>query len=163
MNDQVQGTGRFARGADEEPKPKLLYVDDDASNRDLVYLRLRSRYEVLLASDCKSACEVLRQFSQAEDTKKLSALLLDIQLQGSDLDGVHLARLVRGRLPAERVPPYARDLVPLQLPIIFVTAFGSIYTPAQLEDAGGDAMIRKPVDFVKLCGALTRLTLRGLT
>jgi CheY-like chemotaxis protein len=92
--------------------------------------------------------------------EKFHALLLDIQLQGSKLDGVRLSKLIRGKLPDEEVPSYARHSRVFTTPIIFVTAYGSRYTQQEIIAAGGDMMVTKPVNFVALCTALARYHLK---
>ena len=86
---------------------------------------------------------------------------MDIELRGSELNGVDLAKLIRGRsADFQQVPAYARELPTLpQTSIIFVTAYGAKYTDDQLLAAGGDKVIAKPVDFGALSVALTQLHL----
>lgn len=134
------------------PLQRVLYVEDEEDNRQVAVLRLQGKYDLLLAPDDREACRLLSLHGD-----ELVAVLMDIQLKGSQLDGTQLARLIRGQLPSETLPIYARDVKPLpHLPIIFVTAYGSRYSNADLESAGGNEVLAKPVDFVRLMGALTR-------
>ena len=46
----------------------------------------------------------------------------------------------------------------MSAPIIFVTAYGSRYSPDELQAAGGDLVVTKPVDFLKLTLALANVS-----
>lgn len=132
----------------------VLYVEDNDDNWHVAQLRLSDGYELVRAVDAREACRVLRARSA-----ELSAVLMDIELRGSDLNGLELTELLRGRRPRASAPEFARDLPPLAAPIIFVTAHGAKYTDATLLSAGGDKVIPKPVDFGALSLALTQLHL----
>jgi CheY-like chemotaxis protein len=158
-------SGRFPAVAPSEPKrrwsrplqkdlPWIFVVDDDLSNREVMKLRLQDKYHLLLASNADESFELLR-----EHGPQLAAILLDINLQGSRLDGLRLAKLIRGILPREEIPWGARDLTPLETPIIFVTAYQSLYSEEELKRAGGDTLICKPVDFIKLNLALAQVNI----
>jgi two-component system sensor histidine kinase BarA len=139
-------------------KPCLLYVDDDQSNIVVMEMRLESHYEVLTASSDREACSLLRKHGQ-----RLSVVLMDIQLIGSQLDGIALTRLLRGTLDEASTPVHARNVpVRADLPVLFVTAFGEQHNMDALFAAGGSAIIAKPVDFVKLSRAMTRHHLKSL-
>jgi DNA-binding response OmpR family regulator len=47
-------------------------------------------------------------------------------------------------------------------PIIFVTAYMNRYSKPELTEAGGDDVIYKPVDFMRLSLAMSRLLVRGI-
>jgi CheY-like chemotaxis protein len=129
----------------------VLYVEDNADNREVASARLKSTYEVLLAADDKEACEVLVRYGA-----KLSLILMDIELKGSQLSGIDLARLVRGKLEPHRRQPYTAAVPVLDVPVIFVTAYGKTYPRADLLLAGGGEVIDKPINFVQLHTAMTR-------
>jgi CheY-like chemotaxis protein len=132
----------------------LLYVEDDDDNWRVAQLRLSEGYELLRARNAKEACRLLEVRGP-----ELSAILMDIELRGSDMDGVQLTQLVRGRASRKSLPAYTRGVTTLNTPIIFVTAHGAKYGDAQLILAGGDKVISKPIDFGELNVALTQLHL----
>ncbi len=135
-------------------KPLLLYVEDEDDNWEVTELRLRGRYKLVRAADDQAACEIVRRHGST-----LYAVLMDIQLKGSRLDGIQLCRLFKGQLEGD-LPPYAwRCTTPA--PIFFVTAYGNQYTEEELIAAGGTALITKPVDFVRLDLALARVSARS--
>lgn len=135
-------------------KPLILYVEDDEDNWEVAELRLRSQYELLRASRAEEACRALRTLDS-----RLSLIMMDIELRGSDFSGVELAQLFRGELPVGRMlPTYARDLPLVSCPIIFVTAHSAQHNNVKLMLAGGERVISKPVDFQELRGALSKLT-----
>jgi CheY-like chemotaxis protein len=137
------GTGTRA------PLPRILYVEDEDENWELAQLWLEGRYELVRAVDAQSTCAAVKA---ANGT--LRAILMDIQLAGSSLDGIELTRLLRGSLPRDGLPPYARDVPVVRAPIYFVTAYGGRYQERELREAGGTRLLPKPVDFDALCQAL---------
>jgi CheY-like chemotaxis protein len=140
------------------PSPRarelLLYVEDNDDNWQIAELRLRQSYEVLRARDSREACAILESRG-----RELEVILMDIELRGSDLNGVELVELIRGKRARGSLPDYARSLVSLSTPIFFVTAHGAKYTEDFLLAHGADRVISKPVDFGALALALTHLHL----
>ncbi|MDB4990769.1 MAG: hypothetical protein JWN04_5947, partial [Myxococcaceae bacterium] len=90
---------------------------------------------------------------------EFTAILMDIELRGSELNGVELVQLLRGKRERASAPDFARELPMMAAPILFVTAHGAKYTDEVLLAAGGDRVIPKPVDFGALSLALTHLHL----
>jgi CheY-like chemotaxis protein len=88
-----------------------------------------------------------------------AAILMDVELEGSDLDGVALTEIIRGKPAMRGAPPYAAQVPVLDTPIIFVTAHNAKYSDTALMLAGGDKVIPKPVDFGALNTAPTQLYL----
>jgi CheY-like chemotaxis protein len=129
--------------------PRVLYVEDNDENWDVILLRLGRSYELLRASSDREACHILSQ------PNKLAAILMDIELSGSQLNGIQLTKLIRGTLPASSKPDYAGAVPLLKVPVLFVTAYGSAYRRADLLTAGADDVLAKPVDFAQLTRALT--------
>lgn len=130
----------------------LLYVEDDDENWDVAELRLGASYTMLRAKSSEQACRVVR-----ERGKELTAILMDIELRGSELDGTELVELFRGKRLSRELPAYARDLSPVTRPIIFVTAHGARYSDVELMLFGADRVIAKPVNFAALTMALASL------
>jgi CheY-like chemotaxis protein len=130
--------------AEAAPEQLVLYVEDEASNWEVTELRLRKKFKLLWARTDAEACALVRQYGA-----QLHAVLMDVQLRGSVLDGLALTRVFRG-LQVPNLPDFAKDLAPLECPIFFVTAYGNLHSEAEMEAAGGDAHVPKPVDFVKL-------------
>ena len=143
-----------AKPAEARRRDLVLYVEDNDDNWHVAKLRLSDGYELVRAVDAHEACRFLRARGA-----ELSAVLMDIELRGSALNGLELTELLRGKLPRAAVPDFARDLPTLTAPIIFVTAHGAKYADATLLAAGGDKVIAKPVDFGALSLALTQLHL----
>jgi CheY-like chemotaxis protein len=126
----------------------VLYIEDDLQNFEVAELRLGKRYTLLHAPDDVTACRLLEQHGA-----QLAAILMDIELKGSTLDGLALTRLLRGRPPV-LLPTYAERVPTLKTPVFIVTAYVGQYPPATMTDAGADNSFTKPVDFVKLSLAL---------
>lgn len=128
---------------DEQPDPlaPVLYVEDNAINSKVVRYGLRGRYDVVVAPTAREACELVR--ARHDD---FIAVLMDIELQGSELDGIDLTRLFRGTLGGASLPEYTAGLSSLDIPIIIVTAYVERYTDEYLLEAGANACMRKPLD-----------------
>lgn len=141
--------------ASEAGKRLVLYVEDEEENREVTALRLRDRFELLWATNDREACALILRYHS-----RLYAILMDIQLKGSQLDGIQLVRLLRGE-PLSHLPSYAQGLPTLDVPIIFVTAYGARYTEEQLLAFGGTHVVTKPVDFVNLTLALANAHARS--
>jgi CheY-like chemotaxis protein len=137
------------------PRELVLYVEDEPENRRVAELLLKKHFDLLLAPDDRTACEIVRTRGH-----ELAAVLMDIQLKGSVLDGIALVRLLRGQSPGPVLPAYARDLPAMALPIFFVTAYAARYGEQDLLAVGGDKLVTKPVDFTQLTMALTSFLLR---
>ncbi|MEW6433076.1 MAG: response regulator [Myxococcota bacterium] len=144
-------------GGPRAPAPDrvVLYVEDEVSNWEVTELRLRNRFKLVWAKTAEEACAAVRQFSG-----KFHAVLMDIQLKGSPLDGLQLTQLFRGKPVTFDVPAFAKELPLVDGPIFFVTAFGNLHSPEKMDAAGGDAYVPKPVDFLKLSNLLATAAAR---
>lgn len=136
----------------EQPAPTnlVLYVEDEPANWEVTELRLRKKFKLLWARTDQEACALVRQYGP-----QLYAVLMDVQLQGSALDGLALTKVLRGTASG-KVPGFAEGLAPVACPIFFVTAYGNLHSPEEMQAAGGDAHVPKPVDFVSLTLLLAR-------
>ena len=143
------------RAVSQLARELVLYVEDEIENWEVAALRLKRNYELLHAADDRAASEILR-----ERGRELSAILMDIQLKGSQLDGIALVKVIRGAMPVANLPPYARGVPTLSIPIFFVTAYTTRYLESDLLAAGADKLVSKPVDFPQLTLALTSYRLR---
>lgn len=135
--------------------PVVLCVEDNPDIWEVTQLHLKRRFNLMWATNAAAACQIIRAHHQ-----EISTILMDIELQGSELDGVELTRLLRGRELARPLPDFAQELPPLDAPIFFVTAFAGRYAEEELRAAGGDRLIAKPVDFAQLSLALAQAHLR---
>jgi len=133
-------------------RPHVLYIEDEDDNWDVAELRLKERYRLHRARTDREACRKLATLGP-----HLRAVLMDIELKGSELDGIALTRLLRGGFDGV-VPDYAEQVPVLDVPVIFVTAYAWSFPEEQLIQAGGNTLITKPVDFVRLNLALARVS-----
>jgi len=138
-----------------QSRPRVLYVEDEDVNWEIAENALEGRYDLSRARSAQEAFSLL-----ANNAYHL--ILLDLQLSGSDIDGLTIARLLKGRYTSDR-PDYAIGIRLETTPIIFVTAYTALYTKEQLLEAGGDDMITKPVNFTQLSLAVARVWARGTT
>ncbi len=137
-----------------QPQQLVLYVEDEPSNWEVTELRLRRKFKLLWARTDQEACALVRQYGP-----QLYAVLMDVQLKGSALDGLALTSLFRGK-DIGPLPDYAADVPKVTCPIFFVTAYGNLHSPEQMKAAGGDAHVPKPVDFLKLTLLLAQNSMR---
>ncbi|MEZ0311555.1 MAG: response regulator [Myxococcota bacterium] len=144
--------GTTARSGNE--RRRILYVEDDDVIWEVAEFALRKDYEITRARNARETFDLLSR-------NKYDLILMDIQLAGSDLDGIAITRLLKGRYDGT-TPQYAVGVSSHGAPIIFVTAYTSLYKKDDLERAGGDERISKPVDFTRLSLAMTRLLVRDL-
>lgn len=125
-------------------RPAILYVEDNVINAKVMKLGMRKDYDVVVAATAKEACAAIQSQVDA-----FTVILMDIELQNSDLDGIELTRLFRGRLDAHDLPPHIRAPL-VECPIIIVTAYQERFSEDFLSQAGADASLRKPVNMQEL-------------
>jgi two-component system response regulator FlrC len=118
----------------------ILLVEDDARLRDALAETLRlAGHEVLLAADGSAALEVLA-------ATRVAAVVTDYQMQ--PMDGSALLERIRDRLP--------------HLPVLMITAYGSIEHAVASMLAGATDYLVKPFDARALVAKLERLVPREL-
>ncbi len=118
---------------------RLLLVDDDDAIRTIAAISLErvGGWTVIAASSGQAALEA------SQDDGPFDAVLLDVMMPG--LDGpATLARLREGMLP-------------LSVPIVFLTAKVGEPEETRLRSLGAAGVIAKPFDPIALPGELQRL------
>ena len=106
--------------------PRILIVDDNATNRDILTTRLKAHgYEALQAADGEEALAAVKQ-------QRPDLILLDVMMP--KLDGIETCRRLKGD-----------DTLPF-LPIILVTARADSKDIVAGLEAGADEYLTKPVD-----------------
>jgi CheY-like chemotaxis protein len=143
------GVPGAASSGDGNRRLKILFVEDDPESKRVGVMRLERHFELLVASNDREACAAYREHADA-----IYLILLDIQLQGSALDGMQLCQLFRNGTCDVPLPEYAQGLPARGIPVIFMTAYGHRYGYRNLASAGGNRVIEKPIDFVRLCSVL---------
>ncbi|MEW6589563.1 MAG: sigma 54-interacting transcriptional regulator [Pseudomonadota bacterium] len=117
-------------------KPCILVVDDDAALRELITLRLEANGFKVEAADSGEAA--LAQLAVARP----DAVLTDMQMDG--MDGMALFKAIRARDPA--------------LPVIVLTAHGTIPDAVAATQQGLFGYLTKPYDAATLVDVLKRAT-----
>ena len=133
----------------------MLYVDVDDESFATSSERLRRAYKLLRAKQDREACELIRRHHA-----ELVAVLMDVDMPGSVLDGILLTRVLRGRVPAQAMPPFARNLPTLDVPIVLVTERADSYSDHEMVRYGGDRLIAKPLELHALTLTITAWHLR---
>lgn len=139
-------------------KPLVLYVEDDVDTFKLAQARLQARYEVINAATDRAAAELISK--HGED---LYAVLMDIELQGSTLDGLALVKAMRGMTAKTALPPWAQAMPTLpHVPVIVMTAYVTRYTEAEVKAVGATHFLTKPIDFMRLNLALAQANIQSV-
>lgn len=114
--------------------PRILLVDDDASLLKLLSIRIESKgYQV-------TTCESGMQALQVLKSSMFDAVVTDLRMD--EMDGMALHRQLQSRYPA--------------LPVIMMTAHGSIPDAVEATKQGIFAFITKPVDKDELFDSLAK-------
>jgi CheY-like chemotaxis protein len=80
---------RNARSQGDTPRRSVLYVEDEDINWEIAQHELEEEFALSRAIDAREAFRMLSQ-------RSYDVILLDIQLCGSDIDGIQIARLLKG-------------------------------------------------------------------
>lgn len=107
-------------------RPRLLVVDDDELNRDMLSRRLARRgFATTAAASCEEALDLIR-------TQPFDTVLLDVQMPG--MSGIEALRIIRAEKPSG------------VLPVIMVTAKDRSEDVVEALTLGANDFITKPVD-----------------
>ncbi len=118
----------------EVSKPRVLLVDDDASLLKLLAIRVESKgYQVSTAESGIVALQELKN-------KTYDAVITDLRMD--EMDGMALHRQLQSRYPS--------------MPVIMMTAHGSIPDAVEATKQGIFAFITKPVDKDELFDSLAK-------
>jgi CheY-like chemotaxis protein len=117
--------------------PKILLVEDQEMNRDMLSRRLKKRgYEVAIAVDGAEGVEKARAESP-------DLILMDMSLPV--MDGWEATRILKG------------DGTTRSIPVVALTAHAMSTDRDKALEAGCDAYETKPVDLPKLLGTMEKL------
>lgn len=106
---------------------RILVVDDDEMNRDMLSRRLARRgYDTLVAEDGQQALDVINE-------EPVDLVMLDIMMPG--MSGVEVLRILR--------QTYGED----ELPVIMATAKSDSKDVVESLDLGANDYVTKPLDF----------------
>lgn len=142
----------------EDNRPLVVYVEDDADTFKIASLRLQPKYRLLWAQNDREAVDLI-----AHHHAQLYAILMDVELKGSLLDGLDLVRLLRGRALSRPTPPFAQRLPVLaDLPIIVLTAYTARHSEADAKAVGATHFATKPIDFTRLNLALAQANIAAV-
>lgn len=103
-------------------KKKILFVDDDPEMRELIVEFFRT--EGYSVSEAQNGKDALTQIAQSE----FDAVITDLRMQ--EMDGLSLLREIHSHYPL--------------LPVILITAFGSIETAVEAIKEGASNFVPKP-------------------
>lgn len=133
---------------------RILYVEDEDANWRITERFLRDRFDLRRARNSREALELLIR-------EPFQLILLDIELAGSEHDGIGICRVLRGMTPMPWGLPRP-EWLDEAVPIVFVTAYVSRYPREELLALGGNDVVTKPVDFTRLLLLSSRLIVSRL-
>jgi two-component system nitrogen regulation response regulator NtrX len=114
----------------------VLIIDDEADIRDLISANLKDEgFTTRTAAHSTGAFDAIAE-------KAPSAIILDIWLQGSDLDGLGILEIIKKRYPL--------------MPVIIISGHGTIETAVTAIKMGAYDYIEKPFTHEKLMIVLKR-------
>lgn len=135
-----------------DSRPVVLCIEDDDAIWKLMSRRYRDRWGLMRAASDAEACVLLRELQT-----QVACITTDLSLNGSELSGVELIRLVRGTLPAAETPTWARGVVPRPgLPILVVSGSDELLHHAV--QAGATKVLVKPFSLQRLDDELAHAT-----
>ena len=135
MSDAALDSG--AQSQDARAVPRILLVEDNEMNADMLSRRLRRRgYEVEVAGDGEAAVR------RARETLP-DVILMDVSLPL--LDGWAATRILKGEAPTAAIP------------IVALTAHALASDRDQSLEAGCDDFDTKPVDIERLLSKIERV------
>ncbi len=108
-------------------KSNILIVDDELSTCTLLSLALEDQYNAEYATSAADALSIVK-------TKRFDVILLDLMI-GRD-DGIEVMKQIKAYDP--------------QLPVVMITAFGSIKTSVNAMKNGAFTYLSKPLDLDEL-------------
>ena len=115
---------------------RILLVEDNELNRDMLTKRLRHRgYEVILAVNGRQGVDMAR-------SGKPDVVLMDLSLP--EIDGWQAARILKN------------DAGTCGIPVVALTAHAMLGDREKAREAGCDEYATKPVDLPRLVGILDR-------
>ena len=133
----------------------ILYIEDEDANWNVTELHLLGKYNLKRATDSEETFDLLAK-------EQFDLILLDIQLSGSEYDGIEICKILKKR-PGQYIPSSAKNLACENIPVVFVTAYSSLYSKEELiGNAGADEVVTKPVDFTRLRLVTSRLIAKDL-
>lgn len=113
----------------KETMPKVLVVDDEPYNVELMDAYLSMDYDVLTAYEGKEALEIVR-------TKEPDLIILDIMMPG--MSGYEVCRILK------------EDPKTQFIPIIIATALSEVEDRVKGKEAGADDFLTKPINNLEL-------------
>ena len=132
-SDTISSLREKPRAAEKPEKPTLLVVDDEEGPRQSVKIIFKDEYNVLLASDGKTALDLISR-------NNISVAVLDILMAG--MSGVELLR-------------HLKDANPM-IEVIMLTAYETIETARQALRHGACDYLNKPFDIPTIRAAVSR-------
>jgi DNA-binding response OmpR family regulator len=113
------------KGGFMDKRFKILVVDDEADNLQVILSALNDKYEILTALDGHDAISLLTEH-------KMDLILLDVMMP--DINGFEVCKIIKANSSF------------VDIPVIFLTAMDSLEGARQGLDVGGIDYLTKPVD-----------------
>ena len=111
----------------QENKPVILIAEDEAKTRKILKINLQSRYKIILAENGRQAMEYLQR-------ETVHLILTDLKMP--EAGGIELLNYVNKKFR--------------QIPVIIITAFGTVENAVQAMKSGAYDYILKPIKIEEL-------------
>jgi DNA-binding NtrC family response regulator len=135
-------------GIEPCPPRRVLLAEDDAAMRALLACRLRrAGFEIIEASNGTEALQRLTQARIGSPGIAIDVVVSDVRMPGCD--GLHILASLQQNAPC--------------VPVILITAFGTMATHVKAQRLGAYAIVDKPFDLedlTTLVGAAARAVAR---
>jgi DNA-binding NtrC family response regulator len=119
-------------------KHSILAVDDEPAQRLLLSQTLSKEYTVVAAADASEAIQLLER-------RSFDLVITDQRMPG--MSGIELIRWIRDRIP--------------EMPIVVLTAHGSVETAVEAMKAGAQEYLTKPLKSLEELRHVTAKAIRG--
>ena len=118
----------MTRSAANEPRVRLLIVDDETGFADVVRKRMTRRgVDATTAASGEEAVQLLRQ-------REFDVAIVDLKLEG--MDGLEILKVFKLMAP--------------EMPVLMLTGHGSEDARNEALKHGADGYLSKPIDFERL-------------
>jgi len=115
---------------DKEARARILVVDDEPTNIELIQGYLETEYDVVSACSGKEALETISE-------EKPDVVLLDIMMP--EISGYEVCAKIK------------QDELTRFIPVIMVTALSEVEDKIKAIEAGADEFLTKPINSMELC------------